>query len=186
MIGSLIGAGIGAVGSVIGAIASKNATQEANRIAAQQRADNQAWYDRRYNEDATQRADAQRILTMTMDRIRQQNKNAAGTQAVMGGSEESVAAAKAAGANALADTASQIAASGAERKDAIENQYLTNKQALTAQQIANKQQQAANIGAAAQGVGQAAVGAGQAYDQYKQQGEYNKLMEMLINNGKKP
>lgn len=168
------------MGSVIGAIASKNAAKQANRIATQQRADNQVWYDRRYNEDATQRADAQRILTMTMDRIRQQNKNAAGAQAVMGGSEESVAAAKAAGANALADTASQIAASGAERKDAIENQYLTTKQNLTAQQIANKQQQAANIGAAAQGVGQAAIGAGQAYDQYKQQGEYNKTLKKIF------
>lgn len=180
MIGSLIGAGIGAVGSIIGSIKAKQASQQANRMLNQQRADNQAWYDRRYNEDATQRADAQRILQMTMDRIRQSNKNAAGTQAVMGGSEESVAASKVAGMNALADTASQIAASGAERKDQVENQYLTNKQNLTAQQIANKQQQAANIGTATQGVAQAAVGAGQAYDEYKQQGEYNKTLKKLF------
>ena len=71
-------------------------------IEEQQRK-NQDWYDRRYNEDATQRADAQRILTITQENIRQRNQQAAGTQAVMGGTEESVAAARAANNQALAD-----------------------------------------------------------------------------------
>lgn len=85
-------------------------------IQAQQQA-NQNWYDRRYNEDATQRADAQRILTQTEESIRNRNRQAAGAQAVMGGTDESVAAAKAANAQALADATSQIAVNADNRKD---------------------------------------------------------------------
>ena len=92
--------------------------------------DNQNWYDRRYNEDATQRADAQRILTMTNENIRQRNQQAAGAQAVMGGTEESVAAAKAANNQALADATSQIAVNGERRKDQIEQQYMQTKSDL--------------------------------------------------------
>ena len=85
----------------------------------EQRKRNQDWYDRRYNEDATQRADAQAILTKTEEAIKSRNRAAAGTAAVMGGTEESVAATKAANAQAQAE-----ATSNAERrKDAIEQQY---------------------------------------------------------------
>ena len=84
---------------------------------------NQNWYDRRYNEDATQRADAQRILTLTEESIRNRNRQAAGAQAVMGGTDESTAAAKAANAQALADATSQIAAGAENRKDQIEQTY---------------------------------------------------------------
>lgn len=91
-------------------------------LQAQKKA-NQDWYDRRYNEDATQRADAQRILTMTEESIKNRNRQAAGAQAVMGGTEESVAAAKAANNQALADATSQIAVNADARKDQIEQTY---------------------------------------------------------------
>jgi hypothetical protein len=84
---------------------------------------NQNWYDRRYNEDATQRADAQRILTQTEESIRNRNRQVAGAQAVMGGTDESTAAAKAANAQALADATSQIAVNAENRKDQIEQTY---------------------------------------------------------------
>lgn len=179
MIGSLIGAGLGAAASIIGGIKARKAAKEANRMLEQQKADNQAWYDRRYNEDATQRADAQRMLTMTMDRMRRRNQAAAGTAAVMGGTEEGVAAEKAANAQALADTASQIAAAGAARKDQVENQYLTQKNALTQQQIGVKNQQAANIAQATQGASQALMGAGAAVDEWREAGENRKLIRDL-------
>ena len=179
MIGTLIGAGLGAAASIYGGIKARRAAAEANLMLERQKAENQAWYDRRYNEDATQRADAQRMLTMTMDRMRRRNKAAAGTAAVMGSSPEAVAIEKEANAQALADTASQIAAAGAARKDAIENQYMANKQGLQQQQMGLQQQKAQNIGQAAAGVGQAAIGAGMAYDQMKEQEKQNELLEKL-------
>ena len=85
---------------------------------------------RRYNEDATQRADAQRLLSMTEETIRQQNRNTAGAQAVMGGTNASVAAAKAQNNNAIADAASRIAAAGEARKDRVEDSYRSRNQEL--------------------------------------------------------
>ena len=105
----LIGSAIGAAGSIFGGIKASKAMKKAKRNVEAQRQKNQDWYDRRYNEDATQRADAQRILTQTEESIKQRNKQAAGSAAVMGGTDESVAAAKAANNQALADATSQIA-----------------------------------------------------------------------------
>lgn len=121
-----IGSAIGAVGSIFGGISASKAMKKAKRNIEAQRQKNQDWYDRRYNEDATQRADAQRILTQTEESIKQRNKAAAGSAAVMGGTDESVAAAKAANNQALADATSQIAVNADTRKDNIEATYMQN------------------------------------------------------------
>lgn len=128
--GSAIGGALGIGGAIFGGISASKAMKKAKGMVETQMKDNQNWYDRRYNEDATQRADAQRILTMTNENIRQRNRQAAGTRAVMGGTEESVAAAKAANNQALADAASQIAVNGERRKDQIEQQYMQTKSEL--------------------------------------------------------
>ncbi len=118
----LIGSAIGAAGSIFGGISASKAMKRAKKNVEAQRQKNQDWYDRRYNEDATQRADAQRILAQTEESIKQRNKQAAGSAAVMGGTDESVAAAKAANNQALADATSQIAANAEARKDNINKQ----------------------------------------------------------------
>lgn len=85
---------------------------------------NDDWYNRRYNEDATQRADAQRMLTRTAEAIKQRNKSLAGRSAVMGGDNESIAQEKALNAQAMANVASNIVALGESRKDEIEDKYM--------------------------------------------------------------
>jgi hypothetical protein len=182
MIGSLIGAGLGAAASIVGAIKAKKANDLANRELAKELDYNRAWYDRHYNEDATQRADAQRILTEAMERIKRSNRAAAGTAAVMGSTNEQVAAIKEASAKTVADIASQIAAAGAARKDQVDAQYEANRQAIRGQQIGGMQKVPAAIAQAAAGVGQAAIGAGMAYDQMKEQEKQNKLLENLYGN----
>lgn len=139
----LIGSAIGAAGSIFGGIKASKAMKKAKANIEAQRQKNQDWYDRRYNEDATQRADAQRILTQTEESIKQRNKQAAGTQAVMGGTDESVAAAKAANNQALADATSQIAANAEARKDNIEATYMANDNAY-AEQLNQLEQGKAN------------------------------------------
>lgn len=130
ILGSAIGGALGIGASIFGGISASKAMKKVKKNLEGQMKENQDWYDRRYNEDATQRADAQRILTMTNDNIRQRNRAAAGTQAVMGGTEESVAAAKAANNQALAEATSQIVVNGERRKDQIEGQYMQTKDAL--------------------------------------------------------
>ena len=152
MIGSIVGAGLKIGGSIFGGIKASRAMKKIRENLQNQLKENQDWYDRRYNEDATQRADAQRLLSMTEDSIKNRNRQAAGSQAVMGGTEESVAAAKEANNKTLADTTSNIAAMADHRKDQIEQQYMGNKAYLN-QQLNNVQAGKANaITQAIQGV----------------------------------
>lgn len=152
----LIGSAIGAAGSIFGGISASKAMKRAKKNVEAQRQKNQDWYDRRYNEDATQRADAQRILTQTEESIKQRNKQAAGSAAVMGGTDESVAAAKAANNQALADATSQIAANAEARKDNIEATYMANDNAFVEQLNQLEQGKAQAIGQAVQSVANAA------------------------------
>lgn len=158
LFGSIAGGALGAVGSIFGGISASKAMKKVKKNLQAQKQANKDWYDRRYNEDATQRADAQRILTKTEESIRNRNQQAAGAQAVMGGTEESVAAAKAANNQALADATSQIAVNAEARKDQIEQTYQQRdaqiNDALNNLEI-NKAQA---ISSAVQGVAQAGAG----------------------------
>ncbi|WP_289755366.1 virion core protein, T7 gp14 family [Muribaculum intestinale] len=158
MIGSLVGAGLSAVGGVFGGISASKAMKRVKNNLQQQKQANQDWYNRRYNEDATQRADAQRILAKTEESIRNRNRQAAGTQAVMGGTEESVAAAKAANNQALADATSQIAVNAEARKDQIEQTY-QQRDAQIDDALNNMEiNKAKAVSSAVQGVAQAGAG----------------------------
>ena len=155
ILGSAIGGALGIGASIFGGISASKAMKKVKRNIEGQMKENQNWYDRRYNEDATQRADAQRILTMTNENIRQRNQAAAGSAAGMGSSEESIAAAKAANNQALADATSQIAVNGERRKDQIESQYMQTKQELNDKLNNLEQAKAQNTAQAVQGVAQA-------------------------------
>ena len=130
MLGGIIGGALGALGGIFGGISKNKMLKRMRNMINEQKRENQDWYDRRYNEDSTQRADAQAILTQTADMIRRRNQQSAGAQAVMGGTEESAAAAKEANAKALSDATSQIAVAGAQRKDLIEGQYRVRQHQL--------------------------------------------------------
>ena len=152
LIGSIAGGALGAAGSIFGGISASKAMRRVRKNLEAQKQDNQNWYDRRYNEDATQRADAQRILTVTEESIKNRNRQAAGAQAVMGGTDESLAATKEANAKALADAASQIAVNGENRKDQIEQTY-RQRDAQIDETLNNVDiNKAQAIGQAAQGV----------------------------------
>ena len=58
----LIGAGLGAAGAIFGGSKASQAMRQAAQTIDKQKRENQDWYDRRYNEDATQRADAKSVL----------------------------------------------------------------------------------------------------------------------------
>lgn len=159
-IGSAIGAGVKGLTSIIGGIVQGRAMRGIKKSLKSDLAENQAWFDKNYNEDATQRADAVRILEQTRQQIDNRNKQAAATAAVMGGTEESVAASKAANAGAMSDAAAQIAIAGQQRKDSIDQQYRARKQELNAQLRELKKQKASAIGDALAGVGDAAASIG--------------------------
>lgn len=158
MLGGLIGGALGAIGGIFGGISKNRMLKRQQRMVDEKKRENQDWYDRRYNEDSTQRADAQAMLTHTADMIRRRNQQAAGSAAVMGGTDESVAATKEANAKALADATSQIAVAGEQRKDKIEGQYLSRKDALDEQLRALRGQKVDGFGMVSNAIGGAADG----------------------------
>lgn len=152
MIGALIGAGLGLASSIAGGIANRKVRKKQEQMIAQQQRENQAWYDRKYNEDPTKRADTVRLLTQMQEQIKNRNKAAKGRQAVMGGTEDSTTAVKEANNKTLADTTSQIVAANDARKDNIEQQYMNRKNQLQTQQMAIDAEKAADTANAVAGV----------------------------------
>lgn len=152
MIGALIGAGLSVASSIAGGIANRKARRKQEQMIAQQQKENQAWYDRKYNEDPTKRADTVRLLTQMQEQIKNRNKAAKGRQAVMGGTEDSTTAVKEANNKTLADTTSQIVAANDARKDNIEQQYMNRKNQLQNQQMGLEAEKAADTANAVAGV----------------------------------
>lgn len=155
MIGSIIGGALKLGGTVAGGIlGAQSAKKQKEMIESQQQA-NQDWYNKRYNEDATQRADAQRMLTATTEAIKNRNKSLAGRSAVMGGNDEAIALEKAQNAQAMANATSNIVALGEARKDDIEQQYLQQDRALNQALLDNEKARQQEIKDAAQGASEA-------------------------------
>ncbi len=154
MLGTIIGAGLSVAGSIAGGIAARAEAKKQAELLKKEKAKNEAWYNRRYNEDSTQRADAQASITRLRETLNQRSKNAAGTAAVMGGSESSVAAEKEAQNNAMAQTISNIDAAGEARKDSVEERYMARDEELTGQQQQASAAKSAGIAQAIAGVAQ--------------------------------
>lgn len=164
MIGALIGAGLSIASSIAGGIANRKARKKQEQMLAQQQRENQAWYDRKYNEDPTKRADTVRLLTQMQEQIKNRNRAAKGRQAVMGGTEDSTTAVKEANNKTLADTTSQIVAANEARKDAIEQQYQQNKRSIQGQQMQMEAEKSADTANAVAGVAGTAANIAAALD----------------------
>lgn len=133
-------------GGIQGAIANKEAR---DKIAAMKRENDNA--DRRESyRDPSQSIVAQYALRRTFDAIRDRNRQAAGTAAVMGGTPESVAVEKAANAEQGAETAARVAASEAARQDQLHQQHVARKQQLEQEEYNLIQQKRQNVANAVQ------------------------------------
>ena len=160
MITTLIGAGLAVGSSLWGGYKASQAAKKANRQIANQRAANQAWFNRRYNEDYADTAAGQRLITQAKDYAKDNWKKAQGASRVGGATDESAAAAKEAGNKMVGNTISGIAAADTARKDRIDAQYRAMDNSLAQQQIAVEQNRAAQISQAASQASNAMMNAG--------------------------
>lgn len=164
MIGTAIGAAVGAVGSIFGGLKASKAMKRARRNIEAQRKKNEDWYDRNINEDATQRADAQALLSKTEESILRRNRAAAGRSAVTGGTDEQQAAVREANNQALAQTMGTINAAADARKDQVEQTYQQKDDAYQDQLNQLEQGKAQSIAEATKGVTQAAGSIGSLFE----------------------
>lgn len=152
----LIGAGLGAAGSIFGAVMGASAARKQRRELRRQQNANRARLDNEYNQDATQRGDAMRMLERTREYIASRGKASEGSAAVMGGTEASVAADKEANASALSNAVSEIIAANEQRKDAVMDKYQQRADSLNQQVAANRAAQQQALAGAVQGIAGAA------------------------------
>lgn len=160
MIATLIGAGLAVGSSLWGGYKASQAAKKANQQIANQRAANQAWFNRRYNEDYADTAAGQRLITQAKDYAKDNWKKAQGASRVGGATDESASAAKEAGNKMVGNTISGIAAADTARKDRIDAQYRSLDNSLSQQQIAVEQNRAAQISQAASQASNAMMNAG--------------------------
>ena len=145
LISSIVGAGGAAIGAGISALGGARAARQKKREIEKQERENNAWYDQRYNELGTERADAQAALSAMRAAQAQRMSAARGASAVMGASAGSVAAEKAGANSAMAQTIGQINANAEAYKQGIENTYLQKKNDISSQRINMYEQQAQNL-----------------------------------------
>lgn len=140
------------IGSIISAITGvSSANKQASMLDAQDKK-NQEWYDRRYNEDITQRSENQAAINQMKDAMLDYGRTSAGSAAVGGASASSIANEKAAMNNALAQTTSNIASAGAAQKDNIESTYMAKDSQIDDARLATEQQKAQSIATAGAGL----------------------------------
>lgn len=152
-IASIIGGGVGITaalgGAIYGAIRSGQLNREADAIRTGMKRENKEWYNLRMRQDYTQRADVQAAIKKQRELLDEQYKRARATNIVAGGTNEALALQKQAANRSLSQTATDIAAKGADYKDNIERQYRAQDYAINQQELQSKQQQAAATAQAA-------------------------------------
>lgn len=94
--------------------------------------DNEQWYRRRYNEDITQRTDAQNALRSAREYADARIRQASGASVVGGATAESAALAKQQADNVVSGVTTGIAAQASKRKDAIDSNYQATRQQIKA------------------------------------------------------
>ena len=149
MYGAIISAAGGLAGSLIGGYKASKQMKIVRRMLNRQEVDNRNWYDRRMNQDYTQTAQAQDAIRRTREYADQLMQRAEGNAMVNGATEESMAAARQQAAQAVGNTMADIAAAGDQTKEAVEQQYLANKDDIQRRKMALLQQRAQNISKAA-------------------------------------
>lgn len=122
LIGGIVG-GIGsAVGGIVGGRAARRAARRNAKILADAEKRNKAWYDREYNSNFLQRADAQAAINKTREMLNERYNASAAAAAVSGATDEAVAQQKLAANEAMSGVMGSIA----ERADAYKEQVRAN------------------------------------------------------------
>lgn len=142
-------------GAVMSGIAGAKAYRNQMKNLRKQERENQNWYDRRYNENATERADSVALNEQAKQHFAEAMAQHQGSAAVMGGTNAQLAAEKNAEAAGYAGIQAQRQQMADTRKDTIENKFMTNKTAIQDKMNALEAQRAQGIQQAASQMAQA-------------------------------
>lgn len=141
---ALISAGVGLAGSALGFAQARKAARERKRELRNQKARQEAWYNRNYYEDYMNGIAAQAAIKRVRDAWAERTQAARARQAVTGGTAEQAEAVAEAGGEALASTAGNLAAIGEQNKRQVDAQKMAMDAEMSAQKgaLADVEQQA--------------------------------------------
>ena len=162
ILGAAISAAGGLVGSILGGIASRKARKRQEQILRDRERQATNLYNRDFYKDYTQTASAQSALRKAREVYDNYTNKLKATQAVTGGTQESVAAAKAAANKSIADATANIAAAGENSAQRAQDRYNAQKDSIDnarANIEADKARQSAAAGAQALNIGAKLAGA---------------------------
>lgn len=152
--GSIISSAGQGASSILGGIFSAAKMKKNQKIIDAQRNRSQAWYDREYNADFTQRADAQAALGKAREILDSRYKQAEAQAAITGATPEAIAMQKQAGNNVLAGITSNIAARADAYKEQVRANYENQQNAADNTEINKNVNLANNISRTASGLAQ--------------------------------
>lgn len=147
--------GLSLASSIFGGAQAAEAQRKAEKMQAAEKAKNDAWYNRKYNEHTIDTAAGRNIMRIAREEARKNWKKAAGAAAVTGSTESSVAMQKEAGNRMIGDAIANIEAKDVARKDNIDATYRQRSSQLAQQDMILAQQRAENISRVASGVSNA-------------------------------
>ena len=136
-------------GALYGGIKSGKLNREAEYMLQKQRDENKQWYNIKMAQDYTRRTDVQAAINRQRELLNEQYKRARATNAVAGGTDQSLALQQQAANQSLSQTMTDIASQASSYKDNVEQQYRQQDAALNQQQIQGLQQRAASTAQAA-------------------------------------
>jgi hypothetical protein len=164
-IGTALGVGGGLAASLFGGLAASDAAKAAERRQREQEAREEAWYNRRYNEDYLDTAAGQNLVRRAKDYAQSQWKRAAGAAAVTGASDASAQMAKDQGNKMIGDTIADIAATDTQRKAHVDDLHHQGQEKFAQMDIQRDMQRAENVTKAAGAASNAMMAVGVAADQ---------------------
>lgn len=139
MIGEAIGIGASLLGGLFGASKASKAAKAQQRLINNQRAKNEAWYNRNYYQNYLDSSEAKAALKRVEETMRRRNQEAQATAAVTGGTQESVLAQQENDQKLMGDVVNNLAARGDAIKRQVDAQNQANENALMHQQMAQYQ-----------------------------------------------
>lgn len=139
MILGAIGLGTGLLGGIMGGIKSSKAAKAQQKAIDQQRAKNDAWYNRNYYQNYLDSKEAQSAIKRVEDTMRRRKQEAQATAAVTGGTQEAVLAQEENDQKLMGDVVGNLATRGDAIKRQVDAQNQANENAITQQQIAQYQ-----------------------------------------------
>lgn len=139
MIGAAIGAGVGLVSGIMGANKASKAAKAQQQLINQQRAKNEAWYNRNYYQNYLDSSEARSAMKRVEDTMRRRNQEAQATAAVTGGTQESVLAQQENDQKLMGDVVGNLASRGDAIKRQVDRQNQANEASIMQQQMVQYQ-----------------------------------------------